>query len=404
MERHALFSSMKPILKLEKPKSILLIDTDFGISSPRTKNIFLALPKLKQHGYEIYFLGVRCEKDSSIKKFFKLPIPHFLGPFEFIVSVIYVHLWMIFYWILHKKTPATLTHTTSGMYFFSDIFGIHFYNTRWLILQIKNKLLSCNLALHLPFTIISIIFENIVLLLNIKALLLPVSKGIYSCIPVQFKRQRYKIFPNAYDETKFNLNTRKKFYNKIRSELNFNPDEKVFLFASLGHYERKGFWRAFLALKELRNRTGSTRFLVVGGTAKRLFRLQKQILNYDPNYRKWITFTGTTHETEKYFSAADAFLFPSYFEAFCLAEIECAALGIPLLLTQHPGVEMILKEGVNGLLLPESPLEMALKIESDFIKRKEPWVYDVGEALTQDQYSKKLMEIYSKVLVEKENN
>jgi len=33
-------------------------------------------------------------------------------------------------------------------------------------------------------------------------------------------------------------------------------------------------------------------------------------------------------------------------------EIEAAAMGLPLLLTPHHGSEMILKDGVNGLVLP----------------------------------------------------
>jgi hypothetical protein len=34
-----------------------------------------------------------------------------------------------------------------------------------------------------------------------------------------------------------------------------------------------------------------------------------------PEYARWIVFVGTTSEVEKSLAAADAFLFPSYFEA-----------------------------------------------------------------------------------------
>ena len=54
-------------------------------------------------------------------------------------------------------------------------------------------------------------------------------------------------------------------------------------------------------------------------------------------------------DVEKYFAAgADAFLFPSYSEAFALVEVEAAACGLPLFLTRHHGSEMIFEENVNG--------------------------------------------------------
>jgi glycosyltransferase involved in cell wall biosynthesis len=95
--------------------------------------------------------------------------------------------------------------------------------------------------------------------------------------------------------------------------------------------------------------TQEVRLLVIGGTAKTLARLKTELATRFPEYTRWILFVGTTSEVEKSLAAADAFLFPSYFEAFSLAEIEAAAMGLPLFVTRHPGTEMIVREGKNGV-------------------------------------------------------
>ena len=56
-------------------------------------------------------------------------------------------------------------------------------------------------------------------------------------------------------------------------------------------------------------------------------------------------------DVERFFAAGDAFLFPSYSEAFGLVSLEAAACGLPLFLTRHQGAELMLEDGVNGRYL-----------------------------------------------------
>ena len=48
------------------------------------------------------------------------------------------------------------------------------------------------------------------------------------------------------------------------------------------------------------------------------------------------------------YPAADAFVFPTAYEAFPLAALEAAASGLPLLVTRVNGVEDLLRENENG--------------------------------------------------------
>jgi glycosyltransferase involved in cell wall biosynthesis len=137
----------------------------------------------------------------------------------------------------------------------------------------------------------------------------------------------------------------------MRAKLHFAPEDKVFIFVSTGHYRRKGFFLAVHALALLRESHPSARLLVVGGLERRLKALRSKLDASNPDWREWVTFTGMVPDVEKYFAAADAFLFPSYSEAFALVEVEAAACGLPLFLTRHHGSEMILEDGRNGRCL-----------------------------------------------------
>ncbi len=388
----------------QEKKSLIWIDPTLGKESPTTKPLFESIPYLLSQNWRITFLGFKssANPDDIHQIIIQIPKPlRFL--FSYFSPVLF-HLSMLSHRIIKGRPLASIIHATHGTYFFSDMSTIQFWNTAWLKMQIKMKCFHFRFLKQLLPTILSALFENSHRLFRPQGLFLAASRGICDAInPLLSSSPAYRVFPNAYNSKRFNLEVRLQHRDTTRKELGFQHHERVFLFASQGHYERKGFWRAFHALKLLKTKEIPLRFLIVGGTPKRLNDLKSEIRKQDPHFETWITFTGTTDQTEKYFSAADAFLFPSYFEAFCLAEIECAALGIPLLLTRHPGVEMILRPGKNGLLLPEEPDQIAQVIENDFLKRSDPWIYDTGEAVTQEQYSHNLNALYEEIWENKFN-
>ena len=110
-----------------------------------------------------------------------------------------------------------------------------------------------------------------------------------------------------------------------------------------------------------------------------------------------MTFAGMQEEVEKYYAAGDAFIFPSYFEAFCLAEIEAAACGLPLLLTPHHGSEMILQDGVNGRLLSFDPKLMGGQIV-EFLENGLPnFQPGAGRGLTKNEFAIALGAVYGRM-------
>ena len=61
-----------------------------------------------------------------------------------------------------------------------------------------------------------------------------------------------------------------------------------------------------------------------------------------------VIFLGKVSEPHALYAAADAFIFPSHYEAFSLVTLEAAAAGLPLLVTRINGTEELVEEGVNG--------------------------------------------------------
>jgi glycosyltransferase involved in cell wall biosynthesis len=129
---------------------------------------------------------------------------------------------------------------------------------------------------------------------------------------------------------------------------------------------------------------------VVGGRLRRLDELQTKLDAAHPDWKSWMTFTGLVPDVEKYFAAADAFLFPSYSEAFALVEVEATACGLPLFLTPHHGSEMILQDGINGRCLDFDAGQIS-RVLAEFVSGQwQPSKLQPGNALDSTAYARRL--------------
>ena len=59
------------------------------------------------------------------------------------------------------------------------------------------------------------------------------------------------------------------------------------------------------------------------------------------------------------YAGADAFVFPTAYEAFPLVALEAAASGLPLLVTRVNGVEDVLREADNGWFIRRDAADIA---------------------------------------------
>ena len=211
---------------------------------------------------------------------------------------------------------------------------------------------------------------------------------------------KVETLPNSYDETRFNPAVREKQRPIFQEKLGCHAGEIVFVFASFGHYKRKGFWLAVSALAAVRTAgcVKNVRLLVLGGTPQAIAMLESQLDPIAPDWKNWITFSGTQTAVENYFAASDALIFPSYFETYGLVALEAAAMGLPILLTPFHGSEMTLRDGVNGRLLSYDPALMAGQI-ADFLAHGLPgFQRSVGRGLTKGEYTIALSAVYERMV------
>ena len=234
------------------------------------------------------------------------------------------------------RPPARVVQTVGGAYLGADLAAIHFVNHVWWKRQFELGLTDWRGLLGWLWTLPAVVKDELQFRNPRCRLFLPVSDSIAAEVRRRCRRAAgVRVLPNSYDETRFSPEVRARWREETRARLGFTETETVFCFASQGHYRRKGFWLAVGALDRLQRQetppaASRVRFLVIGGQPHTLARLQTELdARYSPSWREWITFVGRQAEIEGYLAAADAFLFPSYFEAFCLAEIEAGALGLP---------------------------------------------------------------------------
>lgn len=334
---------------------VLIIDPNISASSPAMKGVVRSLPAWKARGIETEVWCWNCDDNLPIDHVHKLPrvgaMP-FLGGlfFSWLVSL---RAWWQFE--VRKISRPDVIYAVAWYYAGCDVAHVHFSPFDW-----ENR--QRTLGIHSLRDFVERITNQIdlrrarhCLRTTTAKLVLCVSEAVAGDMHAVNPRLAVKVLPNCYDPGRFHLGVRDQWRDVTRNALNFEGSHQVFIFVSTGHYRRKGFFLAVEAMRRLRKTHPQARLLVVGGRPERLLSLQREI-GAD---NEWITFTGAVPDVEKYFAAADAFLFPSYSEAFALVEVEAAACGLPLFLTPHHGSEMILDEGVNGRLISFEPDEMA---------------------------------------------
>jgi len=208
----------------------------------------------------------------------------------------------------------------------------------------------------------------------------------------------FRVLPNQYDPARFHPEVRASWRERARERHGIGADEKLLVFSAFGHFERKGLGLAARAVARVRERGHPLRLLVLGGSAETIEVFRKR----HRGDLSGVVFAGMVDEIEQHLAAADGLLFPSHFEAFSLAEIEAAALGLRLYLTPHYGSEMILRDPLNGRRLPWDPDGMAgVLIEDLEAGRLGEFHRELGEALDPPGYREALLGLYREALERK---
>lgn len=371
--------------------NILIVEPSFTAGCPSMKGLVAALPYLKRQGVEVDAWCWNADAGLPVKKVEKLPSPlkwPVVGAFLFGWAAQTKAWWR--YSLLGGVRPD-LVLSVAWYLPGSDICYVHFSPFDWLERQRHLGMQSWRDAVEWIVTRISVWQAGRFLKRHPEALFLCVSESVKDDLLKVNPKADCRVLPNGYDPRRFNPVRAAQRRGEMRKSLALKDDETVFVFSSAGHYRRKGYFLAVEAVAKLRGKGRAVKLLTIGGHPKRLKALQTVLNLQVPDWREWIVFTGMVSNVEDCYAASDALLFPSYSEAFSLVEIEAAACGLPLFLTQHRGTEMILQEGVNGRLLEFDPEAMARVLDEFVIRAWKPSKVSVGRALENETFEKALL-------------
>ena len=388
--------SLSSELMSHEVRSVLWIDPHLEYRSPSMQHLLHALPRLRAAGWKIEAWCLRSDVSPQEVAHTFFPVPKWIGPFELLYFTLAVNLYGLWRVVTRRPITAKLIHASSGTYFGAQLISVHFVNAVWIVKQCRLGVHSFKQFAGLCLSLCGAVIERSAWWSPAVRKILTVSESIAEEVRERCPKYRaVQVLPNSYDETRFHPGVRDLYRAAMRRELGFGSEHFAFIFVSQGHHQRKGFWLAIEALARLRAEgRKNLHFLVVGGTSATVDTLRARLERDFPDWVEWVSLVGMQPRVEKYYAAADAFLFPSYFEAFSLAEIEAAACGLPLLLTPHHGSEMTLNAGVPGAFLSFDPSEMSRQIAEFLDNLILPPFLGAGLGLTRAEYASRLLALY----------
>ena len=170
------------------------------------------------------------------------------------------------------------------------------------------------------------------------------------------------------DLTAFDISKKSLYAEEIKAKYNIPTDVPVVGFVGrLGR--EKGCHELLKAFRNVKKEFPSAKLLFVGPIEKKET-MDPEILDYFENCDDVIK-TDRVSNVEKYTSAMDVYVLPSYREGFGMGVVEASAMGVPVVVTQYPGPSSAMEEGVSGYSVPVKDVELLTKYILDFLRNPE---------------------------------
>lgn len=178
---------------------------------------------------------------------------------------------------------------------------------------------------------------------------------------------------NGINLSKFDYSKKDIYAKQIRDEYNISDDKIILGF--LGRVGKdKGFEELMSSFKILSKKYNNLCLLYVGPNEKP-DTVSYESLEYFDKCPDIIYTGGWVDDTERYFAAMDILVFPSYREGFGSVVIEAETMGVPVVVSDIPGPQNGMIDGVTGYKVPAKDVDalvdkISVLIEDEH-KRKE---------------------------------
>lgn len=174
--------------------------------------------------------------------------------------------------------------------------------------------------------------------------------GIYYGVPPD----DVVVIPNGFSQIEFSPQRRAERRDVMRQTLGLKPDDIALLFVA-NELDRKGYDTILSAMKQL-GRPDLKLIHVGRPPAAEVMRRAEAV-----GLSGQVLARGPTPDVSAFHAAADVFVLPTQYEAYCLAILEALGSGLPVVTSNVPGARDAVQPGVNGLLVndPKDGEELA---------------------------------------------
>ena len=166
----------------------------------------------------------------------------------------------------------------------------------------------------------------------------------------------------------FDISKKKLYAEEIKAKYNIPAHVPVVGFVGRLGCE-KGCHELLRVFQNVKKEFPSARLLFVGPIEKKET-MDPVILDYFETCDDVIK-TDRVSNVEKYTSAMDVYVLPSYREGFGMGVVEASAMGVPVVVTQYPGPSSAMEEGVSGYSVPVKDVDLLTKYILDFLRNPE---------------------------------
>ena len=150
------------------------------------------------------------------------------------------------------------------------------------------------------------------------------------------------------DLSKYDVSKKAEYAEEIKQKYGIHDEIVIGFVGRLGG--EKGCNELFQAFQEIQGTYPKTKLLFVGPIEKPET-IDPKLLEYFYNSSDVIK-TGLVTDVERYISAMDIFILPSYREGFGMSLLEAQAMEVPVIATEYPGPSSAMKEKETGLVVP----------------------------------------------------
>lgn len=179
---------------------------------------------------------------------------------------------------------------------------------------------------------------------------------------------------SGVDLTKFELEHKAEWRKEIRTH--YGVAENTFIFGFVGKITRdKGVNELFAVCQQIFEEKQAAILMLIGDMEK-TESINVELYQWSLKEKR-VIYCGRTNEVEKYLSAMDVFILPSYREGFGSAVIEAEAMAVPVIVTDIPGPTEAMLDGETGVVVKKADF-VSLKTAMISLMEDSPKRLDMG--------------------------